>query len=106
MSADDFNARYKKGDVLLIGSYYVLFAGLEPGLLRRYYNAITYYALLDRYDCISAHPRPVRGIGYIEEYGDTEVKLVPNKKKRYIYERIAKAGYKWDSKNNCLTAII
>ena len=106
MSADDFNARYKKGDVLLIGSYYVLFAGLEPGLLRSYYNAITYYALLDPYDCISVHPRPVRGIGYIEEYKDAEVKLVPNKRKRYIYERIAKVGYKWDSKNNCLAAII
>lgn len=69
MSAEDFNARYKKGDVLLIGYYYVLFAGLEPGLFRSDYNAITYYALLNPYECISAHPRPVRASGILRNMG-------------------------------------
>ena len=102
MTAYEFESKFKKGDVLSIGTYYILLDCIRPGRLRRDSNAIVYYAIEDIFGDFDVHAMPAPGIGYIEGYKDDEVRLVTNRKKREFYDRLARRGYKWDSEHNML----
>ena len=102
MTAYEFESKFKKGDVLSIGAYYVLLDCIRPGRLRRGCNAIVYYAIEDIFGDFDVCVMPRPGIGYIEDYKNDEVQLATNKKKREFYDGLAKRGYKWDSEHNML----
>ena len=108
MNVDDFTSKFKNGDIIKVGEYILIFARTQEiysrfrqGLM----NAIMYYALTadnesltsDPYMSISIEPRT--GIGYVEDYADTYVGKVDNKKKKLFLEAIARRGYRWDAEN-------
>ena len=105
MNLYDFTSKFKDGDIIKVGTYILIFAGtqevyshIRQGLM----NVIMFYAIIDPYDydTVAVYLRPATGLGYIEDYRDDEVKLVPNKSKKHFFDEIAKRGYKWDSTNN------
>lgn len=109
MNVDDFNIKYKKGDIIKVGGYILIFARTQE-ILSHFHqgpvNAIMYYALADDNEGLIGNPyvsisiEPRAGIGYIEDYADTSVRKVDNKKKKLFLDTIVKKGYKWDADNN------
>ena len=114
MNADDFTSKFKNGDIIKVGRYILIFAGTQEVYSRFrqcLMNAIMYYALAednenltsDPYVSISIEPRT--GIGYVEDYPDTSVRKVDNKKKKFFLETIARRGYRWDSDSNQMVTL-
>lgn len=109
MNVDDFTSKFKDGDIIKVGGYILIFARTQEiysrfrqGLM----NVIMYYALTNDNECLTSEPyvsisiEPRTGIGYVEDYADTSVRKVDNKKKKFFLEAIARRGYRWDSDNN------
>ena len=114
MKIDDFTSKFKDGDILKVGGYILIFARTQEvysrfrqGLM----NAIMFYALTDDNESLASDPYmsisivPRTGIGYIEDYADTSVRKLDNKKKKLFLEAIAKRGYRWDSDNNQMVTL-
>ena len=109
MNIYDFTSKFKDGDIIKMGRCILIFAGTQevyPRLHQGFMNAIMYYALTDDNEDLTNDPyvsisiETRRGIGYVEDYADTSVRKVDNKKKKFFLEAIAKKGYKWDADNN------
>lgn len=110
MNVDDFTSKFKNGDIIKVGRYILIFAGTRETYSRfrqELMNVIMYYALTDDnenpYVSISIEPRT--GIGYVEDYPDTSVRKVDNKKKKLFLEAIERRGYRWDSDNNQIVTL-
>lgn len=105
MNVDDFISKFKNGDIIKVGEYILIFAGTRETYSRfrqELMNAIMYYALTDDNDenpYVSISILPRTGIGYVEDYADTYVKKVNNKKKKIFFDALEKRGLRWDAEN-------
>ena len=114
MNVYDFTSKFKDGDIIKVGGYILIFAGTQEKYSRfrqGLMNVIMFYALTYDNESLSSDPymsisiQPRTGIGYVEDYADTSVRKVDNKKKKFFLEVIERRGYRWDSDSNQMVRI-
>lgn len=104
MTNEEFNERFKPGDIITNGSWIFIFDSTRTGRLFPERHAIVYRALMNLSDdWLMIHTRT--GIGYVNDRSVEDTRLSSNEEIDHLFKVMRLADAYWDSENKVIRHI-
>jgi hypothetical protein len=97
MDIYEFNRTFKRGDILRIRDWLLIYYSADESAFNGY-HAIAYTTLwhMYNYEQVSVPGHPSYGIGWVESEDNQNARHANNVEKEILYNKLLERGYKWD----------